>query len=426
MIPVVGVREHGRLLVGDGGLTETELEYLVRLRDRGIAFFTEERVQGRWCCLFGGYAGAIVMPGGRTLEVLPKVGSPDDPATRAMLMRMLAATNVAPSLEEVAADYADSPNLIEAYLRFAADLALQQVRMGLVQAYRRMDQRIPVVRGQLLIAKQLAQLPERFDANLVRTDEFLADTPVNRIIKAGIQWTARATCMAATAAKCREAVMRMDAVTDSAGPPRALAKAVRQLVGQTGLDRRHARLAPLLKVLGLLLDGLGAAPEAGIEAPGPTLMFDMSKVFEALLATRLRWVLPDCSVDEQASHRFDLDGRFMLRPDLVVRQRGKPTLVLDAKWKRIGSSADITDADLRQAFVYARILGVKEAALVFPKLDPSVMAVQQVRVADGSEIRIYLWQVTVMAPDWAELDDGLCRLASRAGVIPTALCIDRS
>ena len=69
------------------------------------------------------------MPGERTLEVLPKIGGLDDPPTRALLMRMLSAADVAPSLEEVAADYANSPNLLEAYLRFATDLALQQVRM---------------------------------------------------------------------------------------------------------------------------------------------------------------------------------------------------------------------------------------------------------------------------------------------------------
>ena len=83
-------------------------------------------------------------------------------------------------------------------------------------------------------------------------------------------------------------------------------------------------------------------------------MFNMSKVFEALLASRLRQMLSDCNVDEQASYRFDVDGRFMLRPDLVVRRRGQPILVLDAKWKRVGSSTDVVDADLRQAFAYAR------------------------------------------------------------------------
>jgi 5-methylcytosine-specific restriction endonuclease McrBC regulatory subunit McrC len=175
-----------------------------------------------------------------------------------------------------------------------------------------------------------------------------------------------------------------------------------------------------MKVLGLLADGLGAAPEAGVEAPGPTLMFNMSKVFEALLASRLRRVLPVCNVDEQASHRFDLDGRFMLRPDLVVRRRGQPMLVLDAKWKRTGSSADVADGDLRQAFTYARILGLKDAALVFPKLDAEMPAVQEVRVADGSEVRIHLWQVAVMAPDWSELDNDLGRLGTRAGVGPSS------
>ncbi len=413
---VVRVREHGRLPVGHDGLTEAELEYLVRLRDRGLTFFTEERAQGRWYCRMGGYAGAIAMPGGRTLEVLPKVGSLDDLATRTLLMRMLSAADVAPSLEETAADYADSPNLIEAYLRFAANLALQQVRMGLVHAYRQMDQRIPVVRGRLLVARQLARLPERFDAHFVRTDDFLADTPVNRVIKSGIRRVARVTQVIPTAAKCLEAVMRMDAVEDFVGPPWALAEATRGFGGRAALDRRHARLAPLLKVLSLLADGLGAAPEEGVEAHGPTLMFNMSRLFEALLATRLRRVLPDCSIDEQASQRFDIDGRFMLRPDLVVRRHEQPTLVLDAKWKRIGSSADVADADLRQAFTYARILGLKDAVLVFPKLDADEPAVHEVRVADGSGVRIHFWQVAVMAPDWAELDDDLRRLGSRAGV----------
>lgn len=415
MSPILRVREHERLLVGRDGLTDTELEYLVRLRDRGLAFFTEERAQGRWYCRLAGYAGAIAMPGGRTLEVLPKIGSLDDPATRVLLMRMLSAADVAPSLEETAAYYATSPNLIEAYLRFAADLALQQVRMGLVHAYRRMDQRIPVVRGRLLVARQLARLPERFDAHLVRTDDFLADTPVNRVIKAGIRWVARITRVTLTAAKCREAVVRMDAVADYVGSTRALAESARQLSRSVALDRRQAHLGPLLKVLGLLANGLGAAPEAGVEAPGPTLMFDMSRVFEALLAARLQRVLPDCTVDEQASYRFDLDSRFMLRPDLVVRRRGQPRLVIDAKWKRIGSSADVMDADLRQAFVYARILDLKDAALVFPKLDADARVIQEVRVADGSGVRIHLWQVAIMAPDWTELDDDLDRLGRRAG-----------
>lgn len=418
MISVIRVREHGCLPVGHGGLTEDELEYLVRLRARGTSFFAEERAKGQWFCRFGGYAGAIVMPGGRTLELLPKVGELDEPTTRTMLMRMLGSADVAPALEEAAADYGGSPTLLEAYLRFAADLALQQVRMGLVHAYRRQDQKLPVVRGRLLVARQLARLPERFDAHFVCTDDFLADTPANRAIKAGIRWVAKVTAVGATLSKCREALMRLDAVTDTAGPPSALAEQVRQLGRGMRIDRRYARLVPLLKVLGLLLHGLGAAPEAGIDSLGPTLLFDMSKVFEALVGRQLRRLLPDCKVDEQGSHRFDLDGQFMLRPDLVIRHQGQPRMVLDAKWKRIGSTADIADADIRQVFAYARILGVQEAALVFPRLDAGASFGHQVRVADGSGVRIHIFQVAVIARDWAELDADLSRVWSHASMGP--------
>ena len=51
---VLRVREYGCLAIGHEGLTEAELEYLVRLRDRGLAFFTEERAQGRWYCRLSG------------------------------------------------------------------------------------------------------------------------------------------------------------------------------------------------------------------------------------------------------------------------------------------------------------------------------------------------------------------------------------
>ena len=98
-------------------------------------------------------------------------------------------------------------------------------------------------------------------------------------------------------------------------------------------------------------------------------------------------------------------------------------LVLDAKWKRIGSSADVADADLRQAFVYARILGLKNAALVFPKLDADVPSLHEVRVADGSDVRIQLLHVAVMTPDWAALDDDLGRLINRTGVGPSSTTI---
>lgn len=407
MSVVLRVGEHELVEVGPAGLAEHELEYLIALRDRGVRFFSEERIRGRWCCRFGGYVGAVLLPGGRTLEVLPKIAGLDDQGGRGLLMRMLSVADLAPALEDAPADYAGSSTLIEAYLRFAADLAVRQVRVGLVHAYRRLDQRLPVVRGRLLVARQLARLPERFDAHLVRADEFVADTPVNRVIKAGVRWIARCSRSDATVAKCREAVMRMEAVADIPAEPRVLADAVRPWRSGAALDRQYMRLAPLLKLLGLLVGGRAAAPEAGVEALGPTLLFDMSELFEAVLAARLRAVAPDVIVRAQGTHAFDVGRRFRLRPDLVVEQVGRPVMVLDAKWKRISGLSDIDDHDLRQAFAYARILGLDDAALVYPAMGGDTALSHSAEVADGSGVRIHLRQVALAADGWTHTDHAL-------------------
>jgi len=411
---VLRCREHELLPVGAHGLADRELAYLVDLRARGPRFFTEERTNGRWWCRFNSFAGAIALPGGRTLEILPKVADFNEPASRGLLMRMLAVADLAPSLEDAPANYAASPNLIEAYLRFAADLAVQQVRLGLVHAYRREDLRLPMVRGRLLIARQLARLPERVDAHCVSADIFVADTPVNRAIKAGVVRIGRLTRSHETLAKCREVTARMDAVADIRADQRALVATF----GQLRLDRRHARLATLLKALTLVTAGSGGAPEAGGDAPGPTLLFEMNALFEALLAARLRAVAAGHNVRLQDA-RFSLDvaGHFGLRPDIVVEVSGVPKIVVDAKWKALTKGlASVEDADLRQAFAYARIFGTSCAALIYPRLAATVAFSHDAIVADDSGVRLVLRQVTLPLGGWACLDAELAVLLATVGI----------
>ena len=52
------------------------------------------------------------MPGGRTLEILPKIASEVETAARSLVMRMLAATRLAPAIEHDLDAYASSPHLM--------------------------------------------------------------------------------------------------------------------------------------------------------------------------------------------------------------------------------------------------------------------------------------------------------------------------
>jgi 5-methylcytosine-specific restriction enzyme subunit McrC len=401
------------LVGGDDGLREDELDYLARLRRGGPAFYTEERREGRWYCRFAGFAGAIALPSGRTLEILPKISGTAEAANRALIMRMLAATGLAPSIEHELAVYAGSPHLIEAYLRVATDLAARYLRRGLVHAYRRTDLRLPVIRGRLRLGAQLARLPERVDAHLLSADVFTADTAANRAVKAGVGRIERLSRVIDTRARCRELLARLDAVGDPpAGPARSAA-----LFEGLILDRRHAHLAPLLRVLELIVTGRGSATAAGPEAPGPAWLFAMEQLFEAYVAAGLRRVATGVEVAVQGPVRpLAVGGGFPQRPDLVVLVEGRPMLVLDAKWKLLDRGlADVDAADLRQVYAYARIYGVERAVLVYPgTADPGCLR-EDFTVNDGSGIRLSVCQLPLAEGAAGELDRVLDELMGDIG-----------
>jgi 5-methylcytosine-specific restriction endonuclease McrBC regulatory subunit McrC len=176
------------------------------------------------------------------------------------------------------------------------DLALQQLRRGLFHAYRRLNLRLPVVRGRLRIAAQLARLPERLDAHLLTADEFTADIDLNRAIKGGISRIDRLSRVTETRARCRELLARLDTVADAPSTPQHLAALLRGLV----LDRRHAHFTALIRVLTLIVTDQGSAAAAGAGAPGPPWLFAMDKLFEAYVAERLQQVARGVEIAIQA------------------------------------------------------------------------------------------------------------------------------
>jgi hypothetical protein len=108
-----------------------------------------------------------------------------------------------------------------------------------------------------------------------------------------------------------------------------------------------------------LRDGLAAAD--GTPGSGAFLI-DLGRAFERYLAAGLAdqfAARPGWSVEPQPGFAV---GDTVLRPDVLVRHRGGPKWVLDAKWKRPGPDA----ADLHQVLAYATVCGVRRVGLVYP------------------------------------------------------------
>ncbi|GGC62983.1 hypothetical protein GCM10011504_46480 [Siccirubricoccus deserti] len=402
---VLTCREHADLLVGGaGGLTAPELDYLVRLRESGASFFAERRTGGAWTCRFAGYAGAIALPGGRTLEVLPKTVGEEPHVARAAVMRMLAETGLAPSVEGDLGQYAACPHLIEAYLRVAAQLTQDATRFGLVQSYRREHLRSPAIRGRWRIGAQLARLPERVDAHLLDADVFTADTTVNQALKAGVGWVERLTTSQPTLALCRSVLARMDVVRNLA-LSRATLKPI--LTGLT-LDRRHAHLEQSLAALRLVVGGHGSAIAAGDNAPGPAWLFSSDKLFEVYIAQRMRRIATQLSIVTQGpSLSFDTARRFFMLPDVTAHEKGKPLAIFDTKWKEVRGVRDISQDDLRQIYAYARVYRTKSAMLLYPATGGKAGKIADITVQDEAKTRLAAWRIPLPETTAADGDGTL-------------------
>lgn len=397
---VLTCREHNSLRVGGtDGLSATELDYLVRLRESGASFFAERRAAGAWECRFGGYAGAVALPGGRTLELLPKTVGDDPQAARASVMRMLAETGMAPSVEGDIGQYAACPHLIEAYLLVAAQLIHNATKLGLVQSYRREDLRSPAIRGRWRIGAQLARLPERVDAHLLNADIFTADTPTNRVLKAGLAYVQRLTRTQPAHVLCRGILARMDLVRTIPQSRAAVMVALAELV----LDRRHAHLESSLAALRLVVSGHGSAIAAGDDAPGPAWLFSSDRLFETYIAQRLRRIASGVRVVEQGpSRHFDVAKRFLMVPDITVHDHVEPIAIFDTKWKEIGIARDISQDDLRQIYAYARVYRTKSAMLLYPAMHGNAGKVLDITVQDDAKTRLSAWRIPL--PEFSVAD----------------------
>ena len=105
--------------------------------------------------------------------------------------------------------------------------------------------------------------------------------------------------------------------------------------------------------------------------------------------------------------------RFRLIPDFVLRRRGDPLIVMDAKWKRLDNSnlADgVVDADMRQVFTYAKIFKTSRAALIFPATGVEPRRASFRTKEDQGSVDIDVVEVPMREDQLSELDECLQRL----------------
>ncbi len=310
---------------------------------------------GRYRLTALSFAGVIAAPGCR-LALRPKLPAAD-------LVRLLDPL-ATPAAHATGSPESAAEGLLDLLAgRFAA-LAAERATAGLHRDYAERAGAGPYLRGRLDAAAQARDGAPRRDRLHCRYDELTADAPCNQLPRAVAE---RLLARPDLDGKVRSALWA--ALAGFAGV--SSVPLTPELCATVAPDRQAAGYGPLLDLCRLLADGLTPGEAAGA-ATGPTFLIDLERVWEgyvtagvlAAFAGRGRErvaVQPFLRASPPAPGQPDLH----LRPDVLVERSGRPHLVVDAKWKRLGRTALPTD-DVYQVLAYAAALAAPRAVLVYP------------------------------------------------------------
>lgn len=357
------------------------------------------------------YVGLIQSPGGDQLEILPKTTDMDHADTvqagRSQLLRMLGVCPEFPQFLPWQTRVGLAPwPLWQHWITQMLEAVAQVVRHGLRSSYGEQEGQQAVLRGRLLVAEQVRHNSIHRERLYCRHSVYTQDRTENRLLHRLLHEISRQPLTAEQQQQVRQLRLHFEGVEVSRDWQRDW-RAVR-------LERGMASYRTALDWLYWWLTRQMPITTAG-SAPGWSLLLDMNRLFEQVVAQQLRqWLPQGWRLIPQAQNRHLLQrgerqGQ-VLRPDLLLAAPdGTAVALLDTKWKRI----DCVDPWASQAVATADLYQMKAYATAYlPQGGPIVLIypqTQSFRRAVGGVRFSYLPQYGLQAvpfdadegqPDW--------------------------
>lgn len=299
---------------------------------------------GWWRLIPNGRAGAVRIDG-LDVEVRPKVG----------ISRLLFLLGYArdPGFRPEDASAVTDTDLWPALAESLARQAGQALGPGVLQGYVPVDEALPLVRGRIRFADQIARRPGLPLPVEIRYDEYSPDIAENRILRTALR---RMLAVPRLPAGARARLTHLDGRLDGvrvlphgATPP------------EWRPSRLNSRYLPALRLAGLILRHQSAEAGPGGESV-PAFVADMATMFEDFVTTALREALSGRPGHTAGQYRTHLDAgrRILIRPDVVHVAEGRPVAVFDAKYKTA-----FPNEDAYQMLAYCTALGLSTGWLVY-------------------------------------------------------------
>lgn len=386
--------ENGEIKVGEGGLTEASGNELCQ-SPYGFRYVRRDVIRA------GNWVGAISARG-QTVEVLPKLEGREHEG-KVDLVGLLQAAKILPRnmrRTQLAGRHREA--LLDFIAEgFARDI-LKEATRGLERNYLPKEGILARPRGRIDFARQPSLDAVGTVGLACKYDDLEHDTPLNRLLKAGLLAARRKVRSAAALARIRQALEAFEEVRTTQMSV-AAAEAIK-------LTRGADRFAHLKDIATLFLAKFN--PDMRLtrtqteQHASYAFMWEMPRVYEYAVLNQLRGQLTVGQVIGQGiEKRLGLNvaknsGVGLMKPDLIIRPGYKTQarmIVADTKWKcpkfktaDYGCDRD----DLNQMMAYAEMhaddQGVRpHLALVYPTIDPKAPClVGTLKIGQKKDIRL--------------------------------------
>ena len=262
---------------------------------------------------------------------------------------------------------------------FASEL-YRQLTLGVDRSYIDKEETLPFLRGKWLISRQYAHRPILLDHFEVRYDEYSVETILNQVFITAIDQLLRHTRVNEN---IRLLLAARNILYAKAFEAQKLPENYRKLIHFTRLNNRFETAYSMAD---LFLQGSVAHFSAG-DRNVTAFVFDMNQLFEQFVTEFLlthkelvfKNILEDVQIISQAKERpvyllkQVFPGRkdiFRLKPDLMIRSKGRTTAIADIKYKQLDASKrdlGIQQHDSYQMLAYAVAFDCDQSVLFYPE-----------------------------------------------------------
>lgn len=360
---LIRVFEHESLTVDEKVFTHNHLELLSKyLGDREGDDFPYYSLINKGV-RFKQYVGVICV-GKVQIEVLPKADKKagnEDIWERHLLEMLRIVYKLKVSVPTKADQKIKRNHVLDVFLDHFLNEVERVLHIGLVKAYRRVEDNRTSLKGRLVMSKHIVKNivhKERFYVNYTTYDR---NHIFNRLLYKALRVIPDVTPNNYISLRAKTLMFEFPELNDIVVSD--------SLFSKLSFDRKTEEYRNAIELAKMIL--LNYMPNLKYSSNNNVLalMFDMNKLWEEYVYIMLKRKLGSgFTVLAQNSKRFwqsDSVGLKTIRPDIVVYSQGKCIAVLDTKWK-CPKDGKPSDVDLKQMYVYHEYWGTGRTALLYP------------------------------------------------------------